>query len=78
MIPLLRKGDWDGAMMATMSAIDGYIRGDEDFRQGYMDDDVGEEDIVVIFAFFSLILIALVVIVSFASVKKCPSVDNVR
>lgn len=72
MIPLLKKGDWDGAMMATMSAIDGYIRGDEDFRQGYMDDDVGEEDIVVIFAFFSLILIALVVIVSFASVKKCP------
>ncbi len=73
MVPLLKEGDWDGAMMATMRAIDGYIRGDEDFKQNFMaDDDADAGDLMIAFLVMVAVFVFLMWIIAWASVKTCP------
>ena len=78
MIPLLRKGDWDGAMMATMSAIDGYIRGDEDFKDGYSVDDSDSDEAIFVMVMFIFMFAVIVFVAYAASVKKCPKCGKMK
>lgn len=72
MIPFLRQGDWDGAMLATMTTIYGYIRGDENFKEGYEEDEIRPEEFWVGMLFCGLFFVMLVMLIYFANVKKCP------
>lgn len=46
MVPLLKEGKWDEAIIGTINAIDLYIRGDEDFKAALEDDDVSDQDLI--------------------------------
>lgn len=75
MVPLLRQSDWDGAMIATMKAIDTYIRADESFKQSYYEDGNHEDEkwlIVLVFTLFFGTLGLVIYLVCKLTRKVCP------
>lgn len=71
MVPHLKKGDWDGAMLATMKALELIIRGDVSITK----DDVSDIDPTILIGGLIIILIAglmLFASIISASVRVCP------
>ncbi len=71
MVPLLREGRWDDAMVTTIKAIDGYIRGDETFRNA-IDSEEEDDELLVVLLLMGGMSAGMVALVYFASRKKCP------
>lgn len=71
MIPLLQEEAWDDAMLATLKAIDGYIRGDETLRKAFDGEDDTKEALLALFMTFGgfTLFVALII---YCSRKKCP------
>ena len=69
MVPLLKEGRWDKAMLATIDAIDGYIRNDEEMMQ-YLEKDNDNGGIVALLLTIVCIVIALAFI-SFTGRRRC-------
>lgn len=72
MVPALKRGDWDAAIVGTMQAVDGYVRGNPTLRAQYGEksDWWGRLGGVAV-TLFVLILVA--VVASRASVRRrCP------
>lgn len=72
MIPRLQEQDYDGAIMATMTSIDSYIRGDERFKQDFMSGDDEDDEATYVMVTFAIIFIIIIIVIYLASVKKCP------
>lgn len=53
MVPLLKKSDWDGAMVATVRAIKGYLEEDPEIMDLYHSDD--EDDSGLVWVFLGLV-----------------------
>ena len=71
MVPHLKKGDWDSAMLATMKALELIIRGDVSVTK----DDVSEIDPTFLISAIIIILIAGLMLYSSiisVSVRVCP------
>ena len=71
MVPLLREGRWDDAMVATIKAIDGYVRGDETFRNA-IDSEEEDDGLLAALLLMGGMSAAMVALIYFASRKKCP------
>lgn len=69
MVPALKQGDWDGAIVKTLKSIDGYVRGDNSLIPD--DEDDGTEGMIV-GAAMVIGLILLFVGISYLNRKRCP------
>ncbi|MBO5703702.1 MAG: TPM domain-containing protein [Bacteroidaceae bacterium] len=71
MVPLLKQGDWDGAMLATMKVLDGIIRGDESINKETEEENVGA---TIFFGVLLLLFITglLFLIIIPMRVRVCP------
>lgn len=78
MVPRLKEGDWDGAMLETVKAVSGYVFGDDTLTNEGGSDD--EEDLgMVLFAAFIAMIVALILmigVVSALSTRKCPKCEK--
>ena len=70
MVPLLKESKWDDAMLATIRAIDKYIRGDEEFKKAIESDDDDDEWLAGLLLFGG-IMGGLGALVYYGSRKKC-------
>ena len=71
MVPLLKNGDWDGAMVATVKDIKGYLDEEPEIIELYRSDD--DDDGAV--GFFFVLFMGIMVFTSWLKVrkaKKCP------
>ena len=72
MVPLLKQGDWNGAMTATVSALKGILEGDEELVREYTNSTDEDSTIILIAA----IMLIVGTFMLFAHVtrqeKKCP------
>lgn len=71
MVPLLKQGDWDGAMLATIKVLDGIIRGDKSINKELEEENIGAT------IFFGVLLILLITGLVFLviipmGVRVCP------
>ena len=71
MIPLLREEAWDDAMLATLKAIDGYIRGDETLKKAFDGEDDTFEALIALFMTFGGFGIFMALAYYFSR-KVCP------
>ena len=69
MIPLLKAGDWDGAMFQGVKAISGYLQGDKSLKAEMDDSDEGSGVGLFVLLFFIVIFI---VIMLRSNARKCP------
>lgn len=73
MVPALKQGDWDTAIVRTMRAIDGHVRGDDSLLPA---DDEDDEAGILIFLCVVGGIVMLVGVLLFASYKdshrRCP------
>lgn len=70
MVPRLKSGDWNRAMLETVKAVSGYVLGD-DTLSGAEEED---EAIGVLYGFLAMliVLVLLMVVISVVSARKCP------
>lgn len=71
MVPLLRDEAWDDAMLSTLKALDGYIRGDETLRKAFDNDDDTRAALIAMFMSFGGFGL-IVALIYYYSRKKCP------
>lgn len=72
MVPRLKERDWDGAMIATMKAIDGYVRGDASLKAEFSEEE-DPMDAVLGLAFAMIFGGAFIFVVLLVSHQnKCP------
>ena len=69
MVPLLKKGDWDGAMLQGVKAINGYIQGDDSLNAETDDED---SDGLTVFMLFGFFVALFIFVIAFSSARKCP------
>lgn len=69
MVPALKQGDWDGAIVKTLKSIDGYVRGDNSLTPDDEDDDA---EAMIAGAVMVVSLIVLWCVLSFFHRKRCP------
>ena len=71
MVPLLKKGDWDGAMLATMKTLDRIIRGDESIHQDLEEEDIGT---TILFGVLLILLLTGMIFVFIIpmGIRVCP------
>jgi uncharacterized protein len=72
MVPHLKQGDWDGAMVATVAAIKGILEGDEELVREYTEDN--EEDTAAILFATLFIIVGCFMLFAFVTrqANKCP------
>lgn len=72
MVPRLKEGDWDGAMLETVKAVSGYVFGDDTLVAE--DDDAEDDDFIVVIVLVSMAVCVVLVtwLLIFVSNKKCP------
>lgn len=71
MVPLLREEAWDDAMLGTIKALDGYIRGDETLHKAFDGDDDSRSALIALFMTFGGFGI-IVALIYYYSREKCP------
>jgi uncharacterized protein len=69
MVPLLKEGDWDGAMLQGVKAISGYLQGDKSLKAEMEDDDSGSPVGLFVLLFF---IVVFVLIMLLSNALKCP------
>lgn len=74
MVPALKQGDWDTAIVRTMQAIDGHLRGDHSLLSAEDDDEA--DDLMAALLALGFILLMVGAVASFASYRsshrRCP------
>lgn len=70
MVPLLKKGDWDAAIVETVKALDKIIRGDDSIANDTDDDDPWSAIIVGVCTILGAILLFFLLV--YFSQKNCP------
>lgn len=74
MVPRLKQGDWDGAMIATTAALKGILEGDEELVREYNEESDDEAAIVLIVSLLLIVGGFLLFAQIFArQAKKCPN-----
>lgn len=68
MIPALKVGNWDAAILNTVKSVDGYIRGDESLKAESTD----ESDAFTGFIIAIIFIGGIIILATFSSRKKCP------
>ncbi|MCM1313066.1 MAG: TPM domain-containing protein [Bacteroides sp.] len=74
MVPWLKKGKWDEAMLSTIKAIKGIVDGEPELMAEYTDDSLEDEEILKVLGFCILIMllgIVVIAVVFVLSEKKC-------
>lgn len=73
MVPALKRGDWDAAIVGTVKAIDAYVRGDDTIGPGDRDDDASDRIAGLVGAgIIVLILVWLAFLGKRPSRRLCP------
>lgn len=73
MVPLLKQGDWDGAMTATVATLKGILEGDEELIKtvnGENDEDAGP---ILFFTLFIIVGAFMLFAHVTRQAKKCPA-----
>lgn len=71
MVPKLKKGDWDAAIVETVQALDQIIRGD-DTIVAEEEDDEGGWIALGVFVLICVGMLALFILLGYLSMKTCP------
>lgn len=73
MVPALKEGDWDTAIVRTMQAIDGHVRGDDSLLPAEEGDDATARVIGLFIAVFIMALVGLLAFINYkGSHRQCP------
>lgn len=73
MVPALKRGEWDRAILETIKSIDGYIRGDESL-QNEGEDSLG--NILIALTFMAFFLVFVYAIFVQGKRRTCPKCGN--
>ncbi len=73
MVPLLKKEEWDKAIVATVKSLDSYIRGDESLHAA-LDEDDSEDELagILLSMVFGGIFLFIVVMLVASGQTRCP------
>ena len=72
MVPQLKKGDWDAAILETVRALDQVVRGDSTIVG---DNDSDDDDLLSVLILLTFMIVGAVfigIVVAMAARKKCP------
>ena len=74
MLPQLREGAWDEAMLQAMNAMDRYIRGDEEYCNSLNtdDDELDDGSFLTILSIFGLFFGFMVYLIRKSNRRDCP------
>lgn len=72
MIPLLKQGFWDSAILETMKTLDGIIRQDPTLKRMYDEEDVNPMVVVFIIAFLVLFVYSIYKTAQHINTRVCP------
>lgn len=71
MLPALKKGDWDAAILSTVKCVNGYLRGDNSLTAKDSEDDSVKE-LLLAFLFMALFLVSVYFFALQCSKRTCP------
>jgi len=73
MVPALKQGDWDTAIVRTIQAIDGHVRGDDSLLPADDDDEAGDLMAGLFAVGFIVVVVGAVAFVGYRdSHRRCP------
>lgn len=73
MMPYLKQGDWDNAILSGIKAISAYVEGDETLRKELSQEENDDEDIgLVLLAFLTIAIMIFIIAVVIQRPETCP------
>jgi uncharacterized protein len=80
MLPLLRESQWDSALVATVTTLDGILEGNEELVAEYSSSDDDDDDIYFILCFMILIFVGVFGMIALMSIyeRRCPQCGKLK
>lgn len=72
MVPELKKGDWDAAIVNTVKSIDEYVRADESLKAEANDEDDEDAAIAGLVIFGTFIAACVIIFICNRRARRCP------